>query len=102
MNLVEHVYHAHLYDVTLDNIYTNINCFLLFRMYALRKIRYEFKESKTLTDEEKIRQCYAKGQETLAMIKRQVVLGDLYSTRPLVIEKQVTWCSDLEYKIVLG
>ncbi|CAL1677874.1 unnamed protein product [Lasius platythorax] len=61
-----------------------------YRMYALRKIRYEFKESKTLTDEEKIRQCYAKGQETLAMIKRQVVLGDLYSTRPLVIEKQVT------------
>jgi len=55
-------------------------------MYALRKIRYEFKESKTLTDEEKIKQCYAKGQETLAMIKRQVILGSLYNTRPLVIE----------------
>ncbi|EFN65749.1 LYR motif-containing protein 4 [Camponotus floridanus] len=57
-----------------------------YRMYALRKIRYEFKESKTLTDEEKIRQCYAKGQETLAMIKKQVILGSLYNTRPLVIE----------------
>jgi len=55
-------------------------------MYALRKIRYEFKENKALEDEEKIRQCYAKGQETLSIIKRQVILGDLYSTRPLVIE----------------
>lgn len=55
-------------------------------MYALRKIRYEFKESKILTDEEKIRQCYVKGQETLTMIKKQVILGSLYNTRPLVIE----------------
>lgn len=57
-------------------------------MYALRKIRYEFKESKLLTDEEKIEQCYTKGQETLAMIKRQVILGSLYNTRPLVIESK--------------
>lgn len=55
-------------------------------MYALRKIRHEFKESKPLIDEEQIRQCYIKGQEALAMIKRQVVLGSLYNTRPLVIE----------------
>ncbi|KYQ54779.1 LYR motif-containing protein 4 [Trachymyrmex zeteki] len=57
-----------------------------YRMYALRKIRHEFKENKTLTDEEKVRQCYTKGLETLSMIKKQVVLGDLYSTRPLIIE----------------
>lgn len=55
-------------------------------MYALRKIRYEFKENKGLEDKEKVRQCYAKGQEALTMIKKQVILGDLYSTRPLVIE----------------
>lgn len=59
---------------------------VLFRMYALRKIRYEFKENKALQDEEKVRQCYAKGQEALMIIKKQVILGDLYSTRPLVIE----------------
>ncbi|XP_012217429.1 LYR motif-containing protein 4 [Linepithema humile] len=57
-----------------------------YRMYALRKIRHEFKENKTLKDEEKIRQYFAKGEEALAMIKRQVTLGSLYSTRPLVIE----------------
>lgn len=57
-----------------------------YRMYALRKIRHEFKENKRLTDNEKVTQCYAKGQETLTIIKKQVILGDLYSTRPLVIE----------------
>ncbi|KAL6268629.1 hypothetical protein P5V15_001763 [Pogonomyrmex californicus] len=57
-----------------------------YRMYALRKIRYEFKENKTLQDKDKIKQCYEKGQETLKIIKKQVILGDLYSTRPLVIE----------------
>lgn len=55
-------------------------------MYALRKIRHEFGENKALGDKEKVRQCYAKGQEALSIIKKQVVLGDLYSTRPLVIE----------------
>ncbi|XP_011866563.1 PREDICTED: protein bcn92 [Vollenhovia emeryi] len=57
-----------------------------YRMYALRKIRHEFKENKALGDREKIGQCYAKGQEALSMIKKQVILGDLYGTRPLVIE----------------
>lgn len=66
--------------------YVKNNPFILSRMYALRKIRHEFKENKTLTDEEKVRQCYTKGLETLSMIKKQVVLGDLYSTRPLIIE----------------
>ncbi|KAM0735704.1 LYR motif-containing protein 4 [Formica fusca] len=63
-----------------------------YRMYALRKIRYEFKENKMLTDKEQIRQCYAKGQETLDMIKRQVILGSLYNTRPLVIETKSKLC----------
>ncbi|XP_011702096.1 PREDICTED: LYR motif-containing protein 4 [Wasmannia auropunctata] len=57
-----------------------------YRMYALRKVRHEFKENKALEDEEKVRQCYGKGQEALSMIKKQAILGNLYSTRPLVIE----------------
>lgn len=57
-----------------------------YRMYALRKIRHEFKENKTLQDKEKVKQCYAKGQEILDLIKRQVILSDLYGSRPLIIE----------------
>ncbi|EZA51037.1 hypothetical protein DMN91_003107 [Ooceraea biroi] len=57
-----------------------------YRMYALRKIQHEFKENRQLGDKEKVKQCYKKGEEALTIIKRQVTLGSLYSTRPLIIE----------------
>ncbi|KAK2580812.1 hypothetical protein KPH14_011545 [Odynerus spinipes] len=57
-----------------------------YRMYALRKVRHEFQENKNLQDERQIQQCHQKGQEALAVIKRQVIIGNLYSTRPLIIE----------------
>ena len=57
-----------------------------YRMYALRKIRYEFQENKALRDKEKIDKCCRHGQEALQVIKRQVTIGNLYSTRPLIIE----------------
>lgn len=55
-------------------------------MYALRKIRSEFRENKILQDKLQISECYKKGQATLEMIKRQVIIGNLYGTRPLIIE----------------
>ncbi|KAK9305067.1 hypothetical protein QLX08_003760 [Tetragonisca angustula] len=57
-----------------------------YRMYALRKIQHEFKQNKTIQDIEKINECYAKGRENLEIIKRQATIGNLYSTRPLIIE----------------
>lgn len=57
-----------------------------YRMYALRKIRHEFKQNKTIQDKEKINECYNKGLESLQIIKRQITIGNLYSTRPLIIE----------------
>ncbi|XP_034187649.1 LYR motif-containing protein bcn92 [Osmia lignaria lignaria] len=57
-----------------------------YRMYALRKIRHEFHENKTLQDKEKINECCEKGKEALEIIKRQALIGNLYSTRPLIIE----------------
>ena len=57
-----------------------------YRMYALRKIRYEFEENKALRDKEKIDERCRHGQEALQVIKRQVIIGNLYSTRPLIIE----------------
>lgn len=65
-----------------------INVPFYSRMYALRKVRDEFRENKTLQDSEKVKQCYTKGEEALELIKRQVALGSLYSTRPLVIESK--------------
>ncbi|XP_003706208.1 LYR motif-containing protein bcn92 [Megachile rotundata] len=57
-----------------------------YRMYALRKIRHEFHENKTLKDKDMIDECYNKGHEALEIIKRQALIGNLYCTRPLVIE----------------
>lgn len=57
-------------------------------MYTLRKIRHEFQENKAVTDEAKLNDCFNHGLESLEIIKRQVAIGNLYMTRPLVIETQ--------------
>lgn len=55
-------------------------------MYALRKIKQEFALSKDLCNEQQIAERLEYGQSALEMIKRQVIIGNLYSTKPLVIE----------------
>ncbi|XP_053981187.1 protein bcn92 [Hylaeus volcanicus] len=57
-----------------------------YRMYALRKIRDEFQENKALRDQTKIEEHCKKGKEMLEVIKRQVIIGNFYATKPLVIE----------------
>ena len=42
------------------------------RMYALRRVRDAFKESKALKDAKAIDEQYQHGLESLAMLKRQV------------------------------
>lgn len=55
-------------------------------MYTLRKIRYEFQQNKTVQDKEKINEFYNKGLENLEVIKRQVIIGNFYAVKPLIIE----------------
>ncbi|XP_044265781.1 protein bcn92 [Tribolium madens] len=57
-----------------------------FRHYALRKIRDSFRENRQLTDQETIKQKMDEGARNLNIIKRQVVIGQLYSSEKLVIE----------------
>ncbi|XP_035725163.1 protein bcn92-like [Vespa mandarinia] len=71
-----------------------------FRMYALRKVRYEFQQNKTLQDKREIEQCFQKGQEALEIIKRQVIIGHLYGTRPLIIETKTAPKNKLNSKFV--
>lgn len=56
-------------------------------MYALRRTRDAFRENKCLADESKIQQCIKEAKENLEMIKRQVLVGQLYQADKLVIEK---------------
>ncbi|RZC39985.1 bcn92 [Asbolus verrucosus] len=56
------------------------------RNYALRKIRDSFRENRHLTDPEVIKNQLEEGTKNLELIKRQVVIGHMYSTDKLVIE----------------
>lgn len=62
----------------------------LSREYALRKVRYEFHSNKSLQDLQLIEQALSKGEEYLKLLKRQVTIGNLYKTDPLVIEVNKT------------
>ncbi|XP_027210545.2 protein bcn92 [Penaeus vannamei] len=58
-----------------------------YREYALRRVRDGFKAGKNITNEaEKQREVQA-ARESLDMIRRQVMIGHLYSPPNLVIEK---------------
>ncbi|XP_041986197.1 protein bcn92 [Aricia agestis] len=57
-----------------------------FRSYALRRIRDAFKSNKTIGDNKEILKEYEYGKQNLEIIKRQVVIGDMFRTEKLVIE----------------
>ncbi|KAB7502249.1 LYR motif-containing protein 4 [Armadillidium nasatum] len=63
---------------------------MLVTEYALKRIKDGFKESKDVTDEKKLLALRNSALENLQVIKRQVVIGEMYSAAPLVIEKKET------------
>ncbi|XP_053695830.1 protein bcn92 [Sabethes cyaneus] len=58
-----------------------------YRMYALRRIRDAFRDNKSLSDSSKIESELEYGQRNLDIIKRQVLVGQLFQADKLVIEK---------------
>lgn len=56
------------------------------RTYAIRRIRDAFRENKNIKDSEKIDELVNKAKVNLEIIRRQVTIGQLYSTEKLVIE----------------
>ncbi|XP_056648595.1 LYR motif-containing protein 4 isoform X2 [Diorhabda sublineata] len=57
-----------------------------FREYAIRRIRDGFKENKILSNPKEVQIAIQKAQSDLDIIKRQVIVGQLYSAEKLVIE----------------
>ncbi|KAF5299558.1 hypothetical protein FQR65_LT09363 [Abscondita terminalis] len=57
-----------------------------YRNYAVRKVRDVFRSNMKLTDNNKISELIKDGYKNLDVIKRQVLIGDLYRTEKLVIE----------------
>lgn len=59
-----------------------------YRTYAIRKIRDAFRENKNMKDPVEIQALVNKAKRDLEMIRRQVHIGQLYSTEKLIIENQ--------------
>ncbi|KAF5279667.1 hypothetical protein FQA39_LY18251 [Lamprigera yunnana] len=57
-----------------------------YRNYAIRRVRDNFKLNKNVTDDSKVTDLVKEGFQNLEIIKRQVLIGNLYSTDKLVIE----------------
>ncbi|XP_038217682.1 LYR motif-containing protein 4 [Zerene cesonia] len=57
-----------------------------FRAYAIRRVRDAFKEKKVLTDPKAINNEIKFAMDNLQLIRRQIVIGDMYKTEKLVIE----------------
>lgn len=58
----------------------------IYRKYAVRRVRDAFRQNKTLDDTNRIEQLMAEGRTTLDMIRRQVVINQLYKSDKLVVE----------------
>ncbi|XP_062040278.1 LYR motif-containing protein 4 [Lepus europaeus] len=59
-----------------------------YRTYAIRRIRDAFRENKNVKDPVEIQALVNKAKRDLGIIRRQVHIGQLYSTDKLVIENQ--------------
>ncbi|KAM8967821.1 LYR motif-containing protein 4 [Pelodytes ibericus] len=57
-----------------------------YRTYAIRKIRDAFREKKNVDDFHEIQTLVHRAKENLNVIKRQVTIGQMYSTHKLIIE----------------
>uniref|UniRef100_A0A1Q3FCT5 Complex 1 LYR protein domain-containing protein n=1 Tax=Culex tarsalis TaxID=7177 RepID=A0A1Q3FCT5_CULTA len=58
-----------------------------YRMYAFRRIRDAFRENRSLTDATQIQSQLEYAQKNLGIIKRQALVGQLFHSDKLVIEK---------------
>uniref|UniRef100_A0A1L8DAM0 Complex 1 LYR protein domain-containing protein n=1 Tax=Nyssomyia neivai TaxID=330878 RepID=A0A1L8DAM0_9DIPT len=58
-----------------------------YREYARRRIKDGFRDSKGLTDKQTIENQLKYANDSLTIIRRQALIGDLYKTDKLVIEK---------------
>lgn len=59
----------------------------MYRTYTLRRIRDGFRQNQSLTDPVMVNKLLEEARDSLAVIQRQVTVGNLYKTsQPNVIE----------------
>uniref|UniRef100_UPI00398F772F LYR motif-containing protein 4 n=1 Tax=Pristiophorus japonicus TaxID=55135 RepID=UPI00398F772F len=59
-----------------------------YRTFADRRIKEAFRENKNVTNPEVIQELIEKAKANREIIRRQVIIGHLYTTQKLIIENQ--------------
>ncbi|XP_073343963.1 LYR motif-containing protein 4 [Pagrus major] len=57
-----------------------------YRTYALRRVRDAFRANTTVEDPKMVARLMAEGQQTLALMQRQVAIGKMFETQKTVVE----------------
>uniref|UniRef100_UPI0037E86128 LYR motif-containing protein 4 n=1 Tax=Semicossyphus pulcher TaxID=241346 RepID=UPI0037E86128 len=57
-----------------------------YRTYALRRVRDAFRANRKIKDPETVQRLMVEGQQTLALIQRQVAIGKMFETQKTVVE----------------
>ncbi|KAJ8277021.1 hypothetical protein GJAV_G00070580 [Gymnothorax javanicus] len=57
-----------------------------YRTYALRRIRDAFRENRNVSDPEALKVLLSQAWDGLALIQRQVSIGQLYAAQKTVVE----------------
>ncbi|XP_067857888.1 LYR motif-containing protein 4 [Heptranchias perlo] len=57
-----------------------------YRTFAIRRIKDTFRENKNVTNPEVIQELIEKAKDNVEIIRRQVLIGQLYTTQKLIIE----------------
>nr|XP_006634459.1 PREDICTED: LYR motif-containing protein 4 [Lepisosteus oculatus] len=58
-----------------------------YRTYALRRVRDAFKENKHVEDSKTVEVLLNKARDNLAVLQRQVSIGQMYATQKIVVEE---------------
>nr|XP_020477543.1 LYR motif-containing protein 4 [Monopterus albus] len=57
-----------------------------YRTYALQRVRDVFRANRKVEDPKTVESLMEEGQQTLALIQRQVSIGKMYETQKTVVE----------------
>ena len=60
-----------------------------FREYALKRTRHGFETLRNESDPQVIKEAYYAGLNSLAMVKRQSTISQMFAAPPVVIEKEL-------------
>ncbi len=58
----------------------------IYRKYAFRRIRDAFTQNQSISDPKIIESLFKEGEQHLELIRRQVVISNLFKSEKLVIE----------------